>query len=1098
MRRKIFRVTGRPSRVTSSIIVLSLLLNGWPAFPVSAETYTNGQAANDVLGQSDANVFPTYSASFARGGVNNGPNRIGVNGPDSVAVDAVNHRLFVSDAGNNRVLEYDLTSGDLLTDTLPDRVLGQSDLNSNGSGATMATMTSPAGLAYDPGGNRLFVADSQNHRVLVFDVASITNGESAAHVLGGGGCQATSSDFCVPMGVAYDDAGDRLFVIDKGNNRVTIFDAGTIVDGESAVNVLGQANFTSGGSATTQAGLFSPLNATYDPTGNRLFVADSKNRRVTVFDVASITNGENAVNVLGQANFTSNSSATTQAGMVTPTGAAFDDAGDRLFVADQVNNRVTVFDVASISDGENAVNVLGQANFTSSGSATTQAGMSAPTGAAFAGAGDRLYVTDQLNNRVTVFDVASITDGENAIEVVGQSDAAAYPAVSPVFTKGGENAGANRIGYSQPWGSVIDPTGHRLFVADQNNNRVLVYDLDAGNAPVDHLPDRVLGQTDFNGNSPALTQNGLDSPWGLAFDDTGDRLFVSDYDNRRVMVFNVASITNGENAVSVLGSSDFTSAPFGASQSSVSGPAGLDYDASTGLLYVAAQANNRVMVFNVASITDGENAVNVLGQTDFISSGAATTQSGLDNPHGVSIDQVNDRLFVTEFNNSRVMVFSVASITNGENAVNVLGQTDFTSAGSGTTQSTFTQASAVEYDSANDRLFVSDYFNNRVMIFDVASISDGENAVNVLGQTDFTSSGSGTTQSAMSAVGSVTHDDTNGILYIADTFNNRVLIFGATSGPDVAFDPTLSNKVTLSRLKVSTSTTVTINFTLQNTLSGPLTVIFPAGFTVTAAANGGASSGCLSSFGFTSSTLTATKTSCSGTITLGGATVTNPATPGAYYISWVNDDPGGGDVYIVDSDQVTVSGTVDPQITFNVGSQAAATACDGTFTGAGGSLGLGTLTTGAVGSSDVSSVPHICTRVTTNASSGAIVTVLSANASLKSTSVPGDTIPSASATLVAGTAGYGICVGSGGGDTGRDATTPTGAAPSATAPFNGSCSTSAHAVGALTTSAQTVRSVSSPSQNAFTRLFLKAAVSPVTPAHNDYADTLTFIATGTY
>ena len=49
---------------------------------------------------------------------------------------------------------------------------------------------------------------------------------------------------------------------------------------------------------------------------------------------------------------------------------AIDTAGQRLFVSDgqgSGNHRVLVYDVASITNGENAVNVLGQADFTSSG-----------------------------------------------------------------------------------------------------------------------------------------------------------------------------------------------------------------------------------------------------------------------------------------------------------------------------------------------------------------------------------------------------------------------------------------------------------------------------------------------------------------------------------------------------------------------------------------------------------------------------------------------------------------------------------------------------------------------------------------------------------
>ena len=104
-----------------------------------------------------------------------------------------------------------------------------------------------------------------------------------------------------------------------------------------------------------------------------------------------------------------------------------------------------------------------------------------------------------------------------------------------------------------------------------------------------------------------------------------------------------------------------------------------------------------------------------------------------------------------------------------------------------------------------------------------------------------------------------------------------------------------------------------------------------------------------------------------------------------------------------------------------------------------------------------------------------------------------------SGTLSAGSSGYGLCVGSTGGDTGVDTTTPASASPVPSGPFgSGSCSTGSHAVGGLTTSPQSVWSVSSAAQNAFARLFLKASISASVVSHNDYADTLTFIATAVY
>ncbi|MEK7219002.1 MAG: hypothetical protein AAB728_06090, partial [Patescibacteria group bacterium] len=145
-----------------------------------------------------------------------------------------------------------------------------------------------------------------------------------------------------------------------------------------------------------------------------------------------------------------------------------------------------------------------------------------------------------------------------ASHVLGQTDAD-LSAPSPVFIKGAANNGANRLGFNTPVvGIALDPTDHRLFLADTTNNRVLVYNLDAGNTLLDRLPDNVLGQSNFWFAVAYNTQAGMNVPYGLAFDDTHNRLFVAEGTGNRVKVFDVAASTDGENAVNVLGQPLFT------------------------------------------------------------------------------------------------------------------------------------------------------------------------------------------------------------------------------------------------------------------------------------------------------------------------------------------------------------------------------------------------------------------------------------------------------------------------------------------------------------------------------------------------------------
>ncbi|MBK8870390.1 MAG: NHL repeat-containing protein [Elusimicrobia bacterium] len=698
--------------------------------------------------------------------------------PFGVAIDTTAHRLFVSDIGANRVIVYNLDSDNVLVDQIADNVLGQQNFYSVSSSISQSRLSSPMGLSFDPLLSLLYVADSSNDRILIFDVTSITDAENAVNVLGQSDFTSTTNATAqnrlnAPYGVSLDSSGNRLFVADTSNNRVMIFDVASITDGENAINVLGQANFTTGGTARTQGGLNGPRELAYDASGNRLFVGDYSNNRVMVFDVASVTDGENAVNVLGQANFTAGSATPTQSQMGYCYGVAYHDSTQRLFVSNINHNRVVVFDVASITDGENAVNVLGQPDFTTAASNTTQSGLYYPYGLALEPGGNRLFVAELRNVRVDMYDISTttITNGENAENVVGQTDGGGGAS----FTTRGLYDGLPAVGFQRVQDVVVDTTTHRLFVADFYTSRVAIYNLDVSNTLVDRTIDNVLGQDMVTQGLTETTQSSLYYANGLALDPATNRLFVSDYNNDRIMIFDVASITDGENAVNVLGQTTFAGATGALSQSRLYGPAGLFFEGNSSRLFVADRLNNRVMVYDVGTITDGENAVNVLGQPDFTTGTAGTDIHRMSSPHGVHHDGAN-RLFVCEVNNNRVLVFDTTAITDGENAVNVLGQTDFTTGSFGTTQSKFYNPYNSVLDRAGNRLFVSDYTNDRVLVFDVSTITDGENAVNVLGQTTFTAGTNATTQSRMYTPMGMAYDPGMNRLYIGENNNNRVIV----------------------------------------------------------------------------------------------------------------------------------------------------------------------------------------------------------------------------------------------------------------------------------------------------------------------------------
>jgi sugar lactone lactonase YvrE len=226
-----------------------------------------------------------------------------VNQPRGVFADATH--VIISDTGNNRVLVFDpsLTSADA---TL---VLGQKDFSSvalNAGGPSLATLQQPTGAFTD--GTALFVADTGNHRVLIWSQFPTANGQPADVVLG----QATPSDILSNRGVpaavgnsmsfpaAIEEINGVVFVADSGNNRVLMFSTVPKTSGVAADGVLGQADLTSRTAAALSddlTRLAGPVAMAYD--GTNLYVTDRDLARVVAYHAATLSSTSSAFISLG-------------------------------------------------------------------------------------------------------------------------------------------------------------------------------------------------------------------------------------------------------------------------------------------------------------------------------------------------------------------------------------------------------------------------------------------------------------------------------------------------------------------------------------------------------------------------------------------------------------------------------------------------------------------------------------------------------------------------------------------------------------------------------------------------------------------------------
>lgn len=345
---------------------------------------------------------------------------------------------------------------------------------------TDRTCFAPRGACVAADGS-LWVADTGHHRLLGWPAKPDEDGAPAQYLVGQPDfeCEGRNAKSArgaatlnVPTGIAA--CGEGLAVADAWNHRVLLWRKAPRGINRPADVVLGQCDFLEGepnrGRKVPDAStLFWPYGVAWD--GERLWVADTGNRRVLVWNGVPERHGRPADLALGQATFDTRdenaAGAPSRASMRWPHAIAF--LRDRVCIADAGNNRVMIWNRTPAIDGAACDVILGQS---ADGVVDHNQGEYWPTAAtlnmpyALAAVGPWLAVADTASSRLLAWHERDLEGcGSPARLLAGQHR----------WDEKGDNRWQAPSRDSVCWPFGLSAAQDCAVIADSGNNRVLLW-----------------------------------------------------------------------------------------------------------------------------------------------------------------------------------------------------------------------------------------------------------------------------------------------------------------------------------------------------------------------------------------------------------------------------------------------------------------------------------------------------------------------------------------------------------------------------------------------------------------------------------------------
>ena len=253
----------------------------------------------------------------------------------------------------------------------------------------------------------------------------------------------------------------------------------------------------------------------------------------------------------------------------TPTDVVVDKNGKTIYVVDSENNRINVFD----DDGDDEdrygtfcdIAVIQLCNSNADGASGPGDGQfNNPISIAMNALG-KFFVVDSDNKRIQVFDdegefqlkFGSSSSGDDEylglakgiviqesskntlVSDVERDSISVFDSTGDFLFKFDSFDGTD---FKNPTNMVIDNDEEMLYVADSGEDRIVIFELVDGSTCPSGTEESVDGVCFVKQFGTDGDDNGeFNDPTGIAFDSTSDLLYVADTDNDRIQIFKIVS-----------------------------------------------------------------------------------------------------------------------------------------------------------------------------------------------------------------------------------------------------------------------------------------------------------------------------------------------------------------------------------------------------------------------------------------------------------------------------------------------------------------------------------------------------------------------------